>query len=550
MEDELSSKKLDKKYLIYGALVLLILIGGYFRFYHADYPVVGYHNWKETHYLSEAQNFNEKGFFEHGFFVPEWDYPNLGSDSTGVHADTFPTISILAALSFKIFGETLFAARMIGILCSLASIYLMFLIVRKLFKRDDIALVAAALTAINPLLVFFGRNVQLINPALLFMLLSLYFFLDWRESLSLKTGVLTVLFLMLSGLTKYSFFIIALPMLATMPYKKILSDIKPNLKNYALYVLLMLPIPAWMIYSKIIESRAGITSIPAGIIELELVFTKAWWVAMKSYVADNYTLIGFFIAIFGIGCLYFFGKEKFGNKFTLFYAGAAVPWIVIMSSKLGQHSYHQYPIAPLVIILMSYAIVVVSTNIAGMVTKGKVREHAKYGLLLLVLLLLLVPSVHAADRQFDVQFIGLDVAGEYIKENSAPEDRIIFPRGQSFGVLWHAGRKGYGIQAPTREQIIEAEGKGVEWIFVYQWGLSLIGDAEAWGYLSQNYAVRQVAFLKKEGQQSQLVYMLFKKGGSFTDVEINNFANNHKVKTKIYTFSKGTMDLSYASSDD
>jgi len=550
MTDEIPSKKLDKKYLIYGALVLLILVGGYFRFYHADYPVVGYHNWKETHYLTEARNFNNNGFFEHGFFVPEWDYPGLNTDSVGVHADTFPTISILAALSFKIFGETLFAARFIGILCSLASIYLMFLIVRKLFKRDDIALVAAALTAINPLFVFFSRNVQLINPALLFMLLSWYFFLDWRESLSLKTGAFTVLFLMLSGLTKYPFMLIALPMLATLPYKKVIADIKPKLKNYLLYVLLMLPIPAWMFYSKIIEARAGVTSVSTGLIELNAIFAKIWWAAMKSYVADNYTLIGFFIAIFGLGCLFFFGRKKFGNKFMLYYAGSAVPWIFIMSSKLSEHSYHQYPIAPLIIILMSLAITAVSTNVAGIITRGKVRENAKYGILLVILLLMLVPSVHAADRQFDTQFFGLDIAGEYIKEHSAPEARLIFPRGQSFGVLWHADRKGYGIQAPTREQIIEAEAKGVEWLFIYQWGLSIIGNAESWTYLSQNYDIQQIAFLEKEGQQPQLVYILLKKGGPFTDADINNFAVEHVVRKKSYIFSKGIVEMSYASSDN
>ncbi|MFH1450630.1 MAG: glycosyltransferase family 39 protein [archaeon] len=544
-----TTKKFDKKYVVYGLLILLILVGAYFRFYHSDYPVIGYHNWKETHYLTEARNFARNGFFDHGFFVPEWDYPDLGTDSVGVHSDTFPTISIITAVAFKIFGESLFVARFVTILFSLGVILMMFLVVQKLFNRDDMALVAAALTAINPLLIFFGRNVQLINPALLFMLLSLYFFIDWRDSFSLKTGLLAVVFLMLTGLTKYSFLIIALPMLATIPYKKLLADLKPNLKTYLIYVAIMLPLPLWFIYSKIIESRAGITSLPSNIIELGAIFTKSWWSIMKSYCSDNYTLLLLFASFVGLGLIYLLGKEKFGNKFTLYYAVGTLPWIIIMSSKLSQHSYHQYPVAPLVIISASYLFTVIGTNLAGMVSKGKVRGHVKYAILLLLLLLVLVPSGKATDRQFDTQFLGLDIAGEYINEYGTPGSRIIFPRGQSFGVLWHADKKGYGIQQPTKEQIIEAEQNGVEWVFLYQWGLSLMNDPVAWAYLEENYNLEQVSFLK-QGEQNQLVYVLLKKGGSFNEGVLNNFILNHKVEQKSYMFSGGGMELSYASADN
>lgn len=540
-----------KKYFVIGMLVLIVLVGAYFRFYHADYPVIGYHNWKETHYLTEARNFEREGFFAHGFFVPEWDYPDMGNTTNqqGVHSDTFPTISILGALAFKIFGESLLAARMIGILCVLGSVVLMFLITRKMFGRDDMALAAAALTALMPLLVFFSHNFDLINPGLLFMLLSWYFFLGWRETFSFKHGALTVLFLTLSGMTKYPFLIIALPMLATIPWKKLLSDIKPNWKNYLTYVLLAVPLPAWFIYSKVIENITGITSTPEGIVDLTAIFKLQWWSVMKSYCADNYTLIGLFIAFVGLVLLYLLGKDHFGNKFTLYYAGASVPWLIIMSSKLSSHSYHQYPIAPLIIILMSYAFVALGTNIGNMLSKDLEKEHIKYIVLLIVLLIMLVPFGKAIDRQFDTQFVGLDVAGEYIKEHSEPGDRIIFPRGQSFGVLWHADRKGYGIQQPTKAQIIEAEGKGVKWLFLYQWGLSVLNDKDAWDYLNNNYGIMQVGFTR-QNNQPQLIYILLQKGGKSSEAELNNFLANHKEEKRSYMFSGGGSELSYASVDN
>src|SRR3989304_6454727 len=90
----------------WGVLLLLaiILFGGYLRFYHIDYPVVGYHNWKSVHYLTEARNFAREGFFAHGFFAPANDYPYIDQDPSGLHPDTFPTISILVALAFMVFG--------------------------------------------------------------------------------------------------------------------------------------------------------------------------------------------------------------------------------------------------------------------------------------------------------------------------------------------------------------------------------------------------------------------------------------------------------------
>ena len=466
-------------------------------------------------------------------------------------------ISVLTAVSFKIFGETLLAARMIGILCGLAAIYLMFQICKKMFKRDDIAIVAAALTAISPLFVFFSRNVQLVNPALLFMLLSWYFFLDWRESLALKKGILTALFLMLSLLTKYSFFLIAIPMLATIP-KKVWKEVggaakKFNLKKlkpYLIYGALMLPVPAWYAYAKVLEAKSGMTTVSSSIFTADMagILSSSWWTAVKGYVADNYTMIGFIIAIVGLLLVYFMKKDSFGNKFTLWYAAGSVPWILMMVGQLGGHSYHQYPIAPLIIILMSYALVAVVTNIAGMVGKGVTRDYAKYGLLLLAVILLLIPSVSAASRQFDVQFLGLDIAGEYIKDHSSPEDRIIFSRGQSFGVLWHADRKGYGIPLPEADQIMAGEAQGVKWILLYQWGLGTFQNPGSAGYLQENYAPVQMGFMSN-GEQTQLVYILLKKGGSFTQESLQAFPNEHGVDTKIYEFSKGYIEFAYSSAD-
>ncbi|OYT40911.1 MAG: hypothetical protein B6U86_03365, partial [Candidatus Altiarchaeales archaeon ex4484_43] len=57
-----------KRYIPLLLLVFFVLLGLHLRSYHIDYPVVGYHNWKEVHYLTEARNFVRGGFFRYGFF--------------------------------------------------------------------------------------------------------------------------------------------------------------------------------------------------------------------------------------------------------------------------------------------------------------------------------------------------------------------------------------------------------------------------------------------------------------------------------------------------
>ena len=206
-------------------LILLILVFAfYLRVYHVDYPVVGYHNWKEVHYLSEARNFADDGFFANGFFVPSSDYPGIYEDPSGMHPDTFPIISIIVGLLFNIFGASLTVARSVGIIFSLGTVLMMYLLVKKLFKNDLMAFVSAFLTALAPLYVFFSHNVQLMNVGVFFMICSLYLFTKWVKNNKNKTLYWSVLFFTLATLTKYGFAIVAVPMLFMIPksrYKNI-----------------------------------------------------------------------------------------------------------------------------------------------------------------------------------------------------------------------------------------------------------------------------------------------------------------------------------------
>jgi len=523
-------------------LFLIIVLAFNLRIYHLNYPVIGYHNWKDVHYLSESRNFAREGFFAHGFFIPAYDYPHLDADVTGAHTDTFPTTSIVIGFFFMIFGSKLVVARLINIMFVLATIFFVYLLMKKLFKREDVALLAALITAINPLLVYFGRETMLDNPALLFMVISLYFYLNWLEHFKTKDMVLFSLFLSLSILTKYSFALIGIPMLAIFPFKKFfdITYLKKNWLQYFLGILMLLLTPLWWFYTKIKSTQFG--TPPADIqIKFSAAFNSQFWQILKSYAADNYTLIGLFFALVGLFfVIIFYKKNKLANRFILFYFLGSILWFFVMSWKLSGHNYHQYPLVLLVIMLISYCFIVLANNIEKLIR----IKYSSYFVLLVLLIILWIPSMQSKNRMFDTQFPGLDVAGEYINQHSEPNERIFFPSGQSYGILWSADRK--GDKTPYNLTVfMEGENMNVSWVFVYQWGISELMQApDVWDYVQNHYTLRQFAFFNTQ-QGAQPVYFLLEKGGSFNASNINEILMNKPVQQKDYEYTSAKYSMYY-----
>ncbi|MFC1801171.1 ArnT family glycosyltransferase [Nanoarchaeota archaeon] len=540
---------LVKKNWNWIVLILILILGFNLRAYHLDYPVVGYHNWKEVHYLTEARNFARDGFFDDGLFMPHSDIPYYDSNPNGIHKDTFPTISIIDGLFFKILGDQIWVARLINILFSLGSIFFFYLLIKKIFKREDLALTAATVLSILPLFVFFGRQTQLINPAIFFMLFGSYFYLVWIKKNLIRYSLLFSIGIMLATITKYSFALIIIPMLVIFPFKKIFK--KENVKKYSkqmiIVILIILLIPTWMVYNSKISDQLDGYSDQGGFFgssQINLLFKTEFWTPVKSFVADNYTYMGIILALMGIILLIFLRKKnKIGSKFFMGYVIGALIWIPIMASKLKGHSYHQYPLLPLIAFLISLTIVVISGSASSLIN-NKYKKFIKTGLIIIFLIIIFFPAKTAWQRQFDTQFIGLDVAGEYIKQNSEINDRVIHSRHQSFGVVWHADRK--GENPPTNLSVLKKlEKRGANWIFMYQWGIPKITqNKEVWDYIQNNYGLEQIAF-QVSGNEQQLIYLLLKKGGTFNETTIPEVIKDKPLNEKTYEFSRGHQKMHY-----
>jgi 4-amino-4-deoxy-L-arabinose transferase-like glycosyltransferase len=545
---DISLKSLNflKNYWPLIILIIILIAGLSFRIYHIDYPVVGYHNWKSVHYLSEARNFAEDGFFTHGFFIPEHDYPLLNQQGNGAHGDTFPVISIIVAIMFKIFGPNLVAARMVGILFSLGTIVMLYYIIRRLFNSEILALTVAAVTAINPLFIFFSHNIQLMNPGVFFMLTAFYFYLRWIDDLKAKDMIWTAVFLALAFLTKYPFAIILVPMIFLFPYKQFKTIIK-DWKNIIISLVILSTTVIWFFYAGYISnSLGGAGSISEAISSVWIIFTAAWWAPIKAYLADNYTMMGVTFAILGLVISFFTKANKKAKLFLYGYVVGLIIYVLIMAGKMQGHSYHQFPIAPLFIILIAYFFVVVAQLVSSFIKHELVSQSLKILIVVVFFIFLFSPSMEAKDRQFNTQFIGLDIAGEFIKENSEPWQTMVNSGQQDYGVLWHADMKGIkGVINHPLVNLIRAENEyNSTWIFLYQWGLAVTNEPEKWTYIQQNYHLRQFAYIE-QGAQAQALFMVLEKGGSFNASNINNLLAQEQVHTREYEYTYGKVPVKY-----
>ena len=546
--DEKKTSKIN--YLAVLLVIGCIFLGFYLRSYHMDYPVVGYHNWKEVHYLTEARNFAREGFFKYGFFVPYRDYPPLHDDPSGVHGDTFPTVSILAAISFMLFGFELWAARLVGIILSTAVILLIYLIVRKIFEREDIAVVSAFITAITPLFVFFSHNVQLMNVGIFCIMMALYLFLIWRDSNKAKHLILASVFLALGGLTKYPFLVIAAPMLFVFPFER-LRELRKNLGAYAVSALILLSLPLWMYYSSVIipSMYEKVGTLSEGSIKPETLMSSRFWEANKAYISDNFTIPGAYIAVLGL-VLFIFSlvtsrNLDLKNRFLLGYLVGFIVFMIIMAAKLQGHSYHYFGIAPVFIIFQAYFITSVGDFIKRLRIEGKQVKYLNLIAIALILAFLFPMTQESAARQFSTQFYGLDVAGGYIKEHKEPGDWIMHSSHQAYGVLWHGDVKGTrGIPSTLEDIKFAEEERNATWIFIYNWDFNVLQDEERWTYISENYRLVQFAFLQSSGG-SQPTYMLLRKGGSFDESRINELLAGKPVLHRDYELTNGIVRLNY-----
>ncbi len=507
---------LDKEKLL---LLFLIFIGLSLRVYHIDLPPMGYHNMKETEYLSQAREFYFNGDYLHRRIAWLGMQSPTGPGYFEEYAQ-LPILPWLILLAWKTLGMHVWLGRLIIIVFSLGCIPLTYYVSYELTGKKDLSTYAAFFMAIIPLAVFFGRNIQPETPALFFIMLSTYYYLKWTREFTLKYILASLISFSVAGLFKYTFMIAAIPLLFVFPFEKLKSEDhrRKLVGQIPLIILCLLPLFLWAFSSK----SANVSSAQLftyGRIHPFEVFSSGYWEKyfeqIKNYSIYNFTT--FYVGLTFIGLL--LCSREIKTPFSRFCVGSAlmaVPYSMLLSDYIRQHSYYQMPFLPLVLLSSAYVLHQISMRNIGK------SGNLKY-LIIAAIILISLPSVkQKIDQQYDIIFFGLDAAGDSINELSDKEDRVfIAGHAQTVGMLWNADR--YGAFLPTaleRFKFGEDE-RHMKWIFVYDdLGIfKLKENPKLEEYVVKRYSIREVGILKI-GEKTKQMYLILEKVGSTDTSEL------------------------------
>lgn len=183
-----------------------------------------------------AYSILKTGKDEYGNLLPII-FKSFGDYKPGLYVYlTVPSVALL--------GLNEFAVRLPSAIAGVISVYLVYLLVKKLFDSKKLAIVALLVAAVNPWSIFFSRGAWEVNVALCFTLAGILFFLRSLESK--KDIIWSILFFALTLITyqgaKLSTGIVVLLLLAL--YWKEISKfrVKEVVIGFVLGLIVVIPI--------------------------------------------------------------------------------------------------------------------------------------------------------------------------------------------------------------------------------------------------------------------------------------------------------------------
>ena len=146
------------------ALIVILACAAFVRFYRIGRPdsLV----FDEVYYVDGARDFLRYGVEVTGNDPEFIVHPAIGK--------------WLIAVGIALFGDTSFGWRAVGAVIGVASVLLIYLIAKRLFANETIALLAASLLAIDGLAIVMSRTALLDNTLTFFVLLAFYLLIRQR----------------------------------------------------------------------------------------------------------------------------------------------------------------------------------------------------------------------------------------------------------------------------------------------------------------------------------------------------------------------------------
>lgn len=428
--------------LIYLILFLSFLL----RLYHINFPVSGWHSWRQADTASIAKNFYHNG---HNLLYPQI---NWGGDTSGYVESEFQLYPFIVSLLYFLFGVNDLWGRLLSVIFSLFTIYGLYLLVRKTISEQT-ALWSVFLYAIIPLNIFYSRAFMPESMMLMCIVFGIYFFVKWIEDDSLKSLIYSALFISLSILLKIPTLYIGLPIifLAFQKYRfKVFS-------NYLLWIysaLVLIPVILWYWHAHNLLLQTGLSFGIWGFGEdkwgnFKLLISPEFYntIFFKSIAERHLTWAGFVPFIAGL----FIKREGKYERLFDWWLVSLVIYVLIVAGGNKSHEYYQLPfILPAVVFAAkAFAKYLPLENIRNAFSSHKLR-YAFFALCLILIAVLSYLRVANLMRGEDPNSTVFSMTDE-VKKVSDKNDLIITLCDGNPVYLYLADRKGWYVTESSFE---------------------------------------------------------------------------------------------------
>ncbi len=408
-------------------LLSIILLGLSLRLVNIASPILDLYPSRQEQCAMVARNFLRNGF---NLFNPQVDW--FGHLSS-YFSEEFPLISFLAALLYKIFGIHEYLGRLVSILFSIGSIYLLYNLV-KLYFDVKIALFSSFCFAVMPLNLYFSRTFMPESTMLFFSIASIYLFSEWLKNNKYIFFIFGVLATVLAFLTKISSLYICLPILFLF-YLKYKKKFLLKWELWICFILIIFPVIFW--YNRSSLKMSGYIFNPGN---LSYLLFKDFYLRLFEVVGLLIlTPIG--IILFALGFLKRV-KNKEQYLFHIWFI-AVVSYIFLYPKFNYIHYYYQLPLVPVCAVFMGRALAWISQG--GMVKESIFSGILNTRKLLIILvmffiffsLVIIKPFYHWNKATYE--------AGLVINKVSDKNSIIIVGRCTQEAALYYTDRKGWEI---------------------------------------------------------------------------------------------------------
>lgn len=444
---------MEKKIKNYLLLFAVIILGLAVRLYRIDFPLADWHSWRQVDTAGVTREFVKNGIdLLHPKYMDLSSIPSGKDNPFGWRMVEFPFINGLTAAIIQSFGglnavgglEGLVKIeRLVSIIFSLGSIWLLYLIVNK-FNGRSTAILAAAILAFMPFNIYYSRTV-LPEPKLMFFSLlaswgMIGFILDgrlfmWFIGTAAAVGAV---------LLKPVWLFIYGPALFYLSVVKFQFNLRKWWWLFTAGIITLLPFMLW---------RLWIQQFPEGIPASAWLFNgdgirlrPAWfrWLFMDRL---GRLILGYWgLFLFGLGWIIKHAKKE--GWFFDWWGLGSLAYLVIIATGNIRHDYYQSILAPVVAVFVAKGMYFLVS-----VPKEYFSKSASYGFLAIGTVFMLGFSWFQVRDYFNINHPEIVEAGLAADKILPADARVVAPYGGDTAFLFQTNRLGWPLGGAIDDKI-------------------------------------------------------------------------------------------------